>query len=64
MWSFGETGAPLTSQQAAAGSPGRFPSGISPGILAKVPASGSTRAPANVPDGQRNSGVMVLQRRR
>lgn len=61
MWSCGWTEVLLScpsSLQAAAGSPGYFPLGISPETVAKAPASGSTRAPATVPDGKIN--VLVL----
>lgn len=44
----------LSSLQAAAESPGCFPSGISPGIVAKDAVSGRTPAPATVPDGKIN----------
>lgn len=61
MWSCGGVEVLLSrpsSLQAAAGCPGCFPSGISPETVAKAPASGSTRAPATVPDGKIN--VLVL----
>lgn len=56
-WSCGGTEGPLSrlsSLLAAADPPGCFPSGISPGIVARDAVSGRTRAPAAVPDGKRN----------
>lgn len=45
----------LFSLQAAADSPSCFPSGISPGIVAKDAVSARTPSPATVPEGEINS---------
>lgn len=50
----------LSPLQAAADPPGGFPSGISPGIVARDAVSGRTPAPAAVPDWEEKLSVVIV----